>query len=82
MSESGVDRLHNSTYLMHDFQFLSAVVEQKHQPLTHESSSVGARPSSAAPSNSTLAGCKGSKGQFNRCWLLFEGGGRGRPRSD
>jgi len=62
----------------------TADVDQKSHPLTHESASVGARPSSAAPSDSTLGNWKRSQlttPQLSRN-DVFGRGGRGRPRSD
>ena len=46
----------------------------EHQPLTHERSSVGARPSSAAPVQQIRTECQRDGS--------LDGGGRGRPRSD
>jgi len=76
-------------------------VEQKPHPSTHKRSSVGARPSSAAPvkrsplsrNAPTKVTVNASQGISFECALneefrvsyqdgLFDGGGRGRPRSD
>jgi hypothetical protein len=59
-----------------------APAEQKSQPLTHESSSVGARPSSAAPvEQNPQMGLSLPLNGVRKEWVLFDGGGRGRTRS-
>jgi len=62
---------------------LGRLVEQKSHPLTHERSSVGARSSSAAPVEQRSVTAKIlSWGALKSPGLLFDGGGRGRPRPD
>ena len=67
-------------------------VEQKPESLIHESSSVGARPSPAAPfeqrppslihESPLTPRVLEMRQLLNSAGMVFDGGGRGRPRSD
>ena len=66
-------------------KIISRPFEQKCLALIHKSSSVGARPSSAAPfEQKSLDPIHASSSVRHGVIevVLFEGGGRGRPRSD
>jgi len=58
-------------------------IDQKSLPLKHERSSVGARPSAAAPVEHTSPLSYGALASVRFiARVLFGGGGRGRPRSN
>ena len=75
-------------------EYAAAPIEQKPPSLTHETSSVGARPSSAAPIEQKprtsyaektalqLQPFEKSTVRESRNRTKLDGGGRGRPRSD